>query len=324
MTELLSAAQMRAIEQAAIEGGEVTGLELMERAGQGVVEAIFQQWPKLALEAHRAIVLCGPGNNGGDGLVVARLLKEQAWEVDVFIYGNAENLPPDAKTNYEKWQSLRDAQPWDDAAIEDRLDESAHDIVVDALFGTGLTRGMPEDTARIWHAFMPRVFSQAAEDRPKYVAIDIASGLCSDSGRNLQGALPSDLSVSFHRAKIGHYLMPMGPPAGGALWSGNVVVKDIGLQSDPGNEMVHLAAPNVELLRKRTSQHKYEHGHALILSGGPGKTGAARLAARGALRIGAGLVTIGCPMTALSEVAAQTTAIMCRPFDGAPGLTEHL
>ncbi|MDP5086431.1 MAG: bifunctional ADP-dependent NAD(P)H-hydrate dehydratase/NAD(P)H-hydrate epimerase, partial [Yoonia sp.] len=123
MTELLTAAQMRAIEHAAIASGAVTGLELMERAGRGVVEAIFAQWPELAPDAGlaggqppdprdisaqkkerlRAVVLCGPGNNGGDGFVVARLLKEAGWDVEVFLYGEAERLPPDAKVNYERW-----------------------------------------------------------------------------------------------------------------------------------------------------------------------------------------------------------------------------
>ena len=85
MTELLTAAQMRAIEQAAIASGEVTGLELMERAGRGVVEAIFEEWPELKATSYRAVVLCGPGNNGGDGFVVARLLKDWGWEVEVFL-----------------------------------------------------------------------------------------------------------------------------------------------------------------------------------------------------------------------------------------------
>ena len=94
MTELLTAAQMRAIEAAAIASGEVTGLELMERAGRGVVEAIFEEWPELAQTSHRAVVLCGPGNNGGDGFVVARLLKQWGWEVEVFLYGDPADNPP--------------------------------------------------------------------------------------------------------------------------------------------------------------------------------------------------------------------------------------
>ena len=96
MTELLTAAQMRAIERAAIESGEVTGLELMERAGRGVVEAIFAEWPELKAEPQRAVVLCGPGNNGGDGFVVARLLKERGWEVLVRFLGARDRQPPDA------------------------------------------------------------------------------------------------------------------------------------------------------------------------------------------------------------------------------------
>ena len=323
MTELLTAAQMRAIETAAIESGEVTGLELMERAGRGVVEAIFEEWPELAKTSHRAVVLCGPGNNGGDGFVVARLLKEWGWEVEVFLYGDPEKLPPDAKVNHDRWAALGDTQGWDDDAIEDRLDACAHDLVVDGLFGTGLTRAMPNDMERTWHAFMPRVFSTPQSERPKYVAIDIPSGLCSDSGRNLEGAFPTDLTVSFHRAKIGHHLSPAGRPEGGSLWCGKLVVKDIGLASMPSNGTVRLAGPSPDL-RKFHNRHKYTHGHALILTGGPGRTGAARLAARGALRIGAGLVTLACPQQALWEVATSITAIMCQTLDGAPGLAEML
>ncbi|MEO0655524.1 MAG: NAD(P)H-hydrate epimerase, partial [Pseudomonadota bacterium] len=103
MTELLTAEQMRAIEQAAIESGEVTGLELMERAGRGVVEAIFEEWPELAATSHRAVVLCGPGNNGGDGYVVARLLAERGWTVDLFAYGEPGRQGPDAAEARRRW-----------------------------------------------------------------------------------------------------------------------------------------------------------------------------------------------------------------------------
>ncbi|MEL7000410.1 MAG: NAD(P)H-hydrate epimerase, partial [Pseudomonadota bacterium] len=104
MTELLTAAQMRAVEQAAIDSGEVTGLELMERAGRGVVEAILEWGPELATAPHRAVVLCGPGNNGGDGFVVARLLKQRGWEVEVFLYGDEDKLPRDAAENARLWR----------------------------------------------------------------------------------------------------------------------------------------------------------------------------------------------------------------------------
>ena len=128
MTELVTAAQMRAIEQAAIEAGEVTGLQLMERAGLGVVEAIFEEWPELMgrgaspsrspgyfepdeKDPLRAVVLCGPGNNGGDGFVVARLLKERGWDVEVFLYGEVDKLPPDAKVNCERWGEMGEVIP---------------------------------------------------------------------------------------------------------------------------------------------------------------------------------------------------------------------
>ncbi len=322
--ELLTAAQMRAIEQAAIESGEVTGLELMERAGRGVVDAIFEEWPELAKTVHRAVVLCGPGNNGGDGFVVARLLKEWGWDVEVFLYGDAEKLPPDARVNCELWTKLGKVQAWNDNLIEDLLDGGSHDLVVDALFGTGLVRPMPNDTARTWHGFVPRVASEIPSDRAKYVAVDIPSGLCSDSGRNLEGAFPTDLTVSFHQLKLGHVLSPAGPPEGGTLWCGKVVTKDIGLTSSPGVGIASTATSHKSWLSKCGNQHKYSHGHALFLAGGPGKTGAARLAARGALRIGAGLVTLACPQKAITEVAQQVTAIMCRPLDGVPGLREML
>ena len=161
----------------------------------------------------------------------------------------------------------------------------------------------------------------------KVVAIDIPSGLCSDSGRYLvplqenprHEDIRAHLTVSFHTLKAGH-MLASGPEA-----CGKVVVKDIGLSQEKSNNIISLVgAPNALSRLKKAASHKYGHGHALVLSGGSGKTGAARLAARGALRIGAGLVTVGCPHQALSEVASQVTAIMCKPLDGAPGLREVL
>ncbi|WP_366140607.1 NAD(P)H-hydrate epimerase [uncultured Tateyamaria sp.] len=235
MTELLTAAQMRAIEQAAIESGAVTGLELMERAGQGVVEAVFEEWPELSEGAHRAVVLCGPGNNGGDGFVVARLLHARGWDVQVFLYGDADKLPPDAKTNYERWREAGDVAP---VSGLDDVSSRSPELVVDGLFGTGLTRpvedlcdlflDLNEETLRA-HRF------QFANCR--LTSVDIPSGLCSDSGRVLgpshwtEGAqwwrpthLQSQLTVTFHRMKVGHML------AEGLHACGKVVVKDIGLE----------------------------------------------------------------------------------------------
>ncbi|WP_306043908.1 NAD(P)H-hydrate dehydratase [Mameliella sp. MMSF_3455] len=317
MTELLTAEQMRKIEQAAIDNGAVTGLELMERAGAGVVEAIVEEWPDLGQGAHRAIVLCGPGNNGGDGFVIARLLHGRGWDVEVFLYGNADRLPPDAKANCARWGKLGAVSPWDAFRVE----ETAADLVIDAVFGTGLTRPVPDEVGR-------ELVKAAAKDKSKarVVAVDMPSGLCADSGKVVGGGdgAFSDLVVSFHSAKIGHYLN------GSYQRCKSLVVKDIGLDHVPDESQVHLvdmgrhSHGDVSALSKRMVDHKYSHGHALILSGGFGKTGAARLAARGALRVGSGLVTLGVPGAAQMEVASQITALMLARVEDGDGLAEVL
>ena len=144
MTELLTAAQMRAIERAAIESGEVTGLELMERAGRGTVEAILEEWPELREGERRAVVLCGPGNNGGDGFVVARLLRERGWAVEVFLLGDPDKLPPDAWVNHERWSAGGgEVLPLDETAVSamyrGRRRRGGRDVR-----RLGLTRAVPE------------------------------------------------------------------------------------------------------------------------------------------------------------------------------------
>ena len=312
MGETITSDEMRALERAAMERGSVTGLELMERAGQGVVEAIAANCP----DARRAVVLCGPGNNGGDGFVVARLLKERGWEVEVFLYGDAENLPPDAKVNYERWTAVGEVQD----AKSVLPDCSKTDLCLDAMFGTGLTRTLSNELCGIGEAAFD------SRGNTQFVAVDILSGVCADSGKALgDSLLPAllpyaDLTVTFHRAKLGHVL------AGGANHAGQRLRQvDIGI-AGPGpyldTQIVRLVeAPKTVVKR---GDHKFTHGHALVLSGPPGAGGAARLAARGALRIGAGLVTLGCPLRAVDEHAHHLNAIMVKPIDGAPGLREAL
>ncbi|MGJ8587976.1 MAG: NAD(P)H-hydrate dehydratase [Yoonia sp.] len=351
MTELLTAAQMRAIEQAAIASGEVTGLELMERAGRGVVEAIFAEWPDLAPswepapkppeftgqddKGHRAVVLCGPGNNGGDGFVVARLLKEAGWEVEVFLYGDAAKLPPDARVNYERWAEIGGVQSFefgDDVMGPDDLT-----LVVDAFFGTGLVRPV-EGFGSLFLSFAEERASRFPYT--KIVSVDLPSAVCADSGRPIVlesfvglpeiAAFPvthAHLTVTFHKAKRGHYL------SDGPICCGRLRVVDIGLddfdqrvnvgQQKPALISKHERWPQYPSLPKKQG-HKYSYGHALILSGGVGKGGAARLAARGALRVGAGAVTLGCPPAALIENAAQLNAIMLRAVKGVDGLDDAL
>jgi len=315
---------MRAVEAAAIESGAATGRALMERAGRGVVQAVFDAWPQLQLTSYRAVILCGPGNNGGDDFVVARLLHGWGWDVDVYLYGASDKLPPDAKANHDRWAAIGSVAAWDDAAIADVVAEGDHALILDALFGTGLVRPMPQDTARSAQSVAQQVQAANPARRAKFVAVDIPSGLCSDSGQNLGGAFPADLSVSFHAAKLGHFLLPKGPSEGGAAMCGKVVIADIGIARTTDAARVQLATGQGAAPRKGAGGHKYAHGHALILSGGMGRSGAARLAARGALRIGAGVVTVGAPKGAMAECAGQLTAIMLRQVDGAADLQAML
>ncbi len=335
MTELLTAAQMRAVETAAIAAGEASALDLMERAGRGVVEAIFEEWPAMAETARCALVLCGPGNNGGDGFVVARLLKRRGWNVGVFLYGDAGKLPPDARTNYDRWCELGPVYDMLAPVPDDLFPITQREggVLVDAIFGTGLSRPLAHDlrlrlsdfTSRVPYCFL----------RP--VAVDVPSGVCADSGRALVDAsgigvsIACELTVTFHRPKIGHYLNSAIPA---------LSVKPIGLErffeqmdysemsDDPDDEvspvdLVHGANALISKA-KMGGQHKYSHGHALIVSGPSGKTGAARLAARGALRIGTGLVTVASPPDAVMENAAHLTAVMLEPVADAVALAAIL
>ncbi|MEO1315623.1 MAG: NAD(P)H-hydrate dehydratase [Pseudomonadota bacterium] len=313
MTELLTADQMRAIEEAAIEAGEVTGLELMERAGQGVVDAIMEWRPELAVpredgRPHRAAILCGPGNNGGDGFVVARLLKERGWEVRVFLFGDYRSLPPDAAVNRLRWLQFGKIEEFSVAAYDAAV---RSDLCVDALFGAGLKRPLVDVIAEVAEEFRQCAGTQFD------VAVDAPSGVCLDSGRVLDRSFFAELTVTFHRPKIGHHLGAHGR-------CGEIVCVDIGLAEPTATiEKVHLAhlvsggttTPSTHKL----VGHKYDHGHALVLSGGVGRGGAARLAARGALRVGAGLVTVGCPPSALMENASRLDAVMVRAMNGAEG-----
>lgn len=351
MTELLTSAQMRAIEQAAIASGQVTGLELMERAGAGVVEAILTEWPAYRAAPQSVSILCGPGNNGGDGFVIARLLQDLGWRVVVWFYGDTGKLPPDARVNHDRWAALGDSLDLDETAFR-RAPPT--ELYVDALLGTGLTRPVEGKLGE----FLRHLAGSGGDYgyyQPRMVAVDVPSGLCADSGKVLGWPDPSPgtsaapfarLTVTFETPKPGHFL------ADGPTLCGKLVVKDIGLQSararrinfdtsrfeEPASQRPVLLSLCPALrdgpverhnrfpprVRPKFSGHKYSHGHVLVLTGGQGKTGAARLAARGALRIGAGLVTLGVPQNAVPEVAAQITGLMLTPVTTTDDLKQVL
>ncbi len=236
MEETVTTAQMRAIEAAAIAAGVATGLELMERAGAGVVAAILAEWPELAGHPGRAVVLCGPGNNGGDGFVVARLLHGRGWQVTLWLYGDPGRLPPDARANCDRWRELGALRHlprpvvarwfFDYLPAADGLGPG--DLAVDALFGIGLARPAT-DVARLFQRYSP------PDRRWRTVAVDVPSGIDADTGLPptdpagvpapglIPPAFDADLTVTFHAAKRGHRAGAGRPPFG------RVVVVDIGL-----------------------------------------------------------------------------------------------
>lgn len=338
MTELLTAAQMRALEAEAIASSAASGLVLMERAGEGVVKAILETWPEFGAQSGRALVLCGPGNNGGDGAVIARLLQARGWDIDLFLFGQIGKLPADAAENMRLWAGIGDITAWNADKI---LSGPRPDMIIDAVFGIGLTRPLPQEVA--WVLDQGRKVSWKKCNKIKTVAVDCPSGLNLDTGLfPFTGDLddpnfdpwpktlnPADLTVTFHSPKPGHYLNA-GPIVCRAL-----AVVDIGLTGDAlervtirqppdperarlvegrflGRDLPHRIWPLGAISKANVEGHKFDHGHVIVFAGGVGRGGAGRLAARAALRVGAGLVTVFCPPAALQENAARLDAIMLR------------
>ncbi|WP_298836439.1 NAD(P)H-hydrate dehydratase [uncultured Roseobacter sp.] len=337
MTELLTAEQMRNLEQQAIADGVASGLDLMERAGQGVVDAMMSKWPEWADKPRRALVLCGPGNNGGDGFVIARLLAARGWDCDLYLFGTADRLPADARTNHDRWCGQGAVNAWSPADI---TAGPAPDVIIDAVFGIGLTRALPDDVAAVLGHNARDAWAKA-----RRIAVDCPSGLNLDTGEIPSApdreqadscVSPADLTVTFHTPRPGHYLA-MGPAI-----CRDLVVADIGLRGDgmartiigqpPDAERLrltdqrHFGADGLTALRpsfwpgsfipkNRGGDHKYDFGHVIVFAGGVGRGGAGRLAARAALRAGAGLVTLVCPKAALQENAMRLDAVMLRSLD---------
>ncbi|HUZ66969.1 MAG TPA: NAD(P)H-hydrate epimerase, partial [Beijerinckiaceae bacterium] len=290
---LLTSAQMGEADRLTIAAG-TPGRILMARAGAAVAQAAL----RLIGRPGRVAVLCGPGNNGGDGFVAARLLREAGWAVDLALLGASRDLRGDAVSAAAGWS----APP----LSPDALSLEGCDLVIDALFGAGLAR--PLEGAALALVARANAWSRAS-GRP-ILAVDIASGIDGDSGSLRGGAIKAAATVTFFRLKPGHLLLP------GRSQCGRVELAQIGISDEALAAIGPRAFANGpalwrRLLRKPSvAGYKYTRGHAVVVSGGALHTGAARLAARGALRAGAGLVTIASPADALPVHAAHLTAIM--------------
>ena len=291
--DVLTVAEMYRADAGAAARGVAT-LDLMERAGAAVADALQARWP-----AGRALVLCGPGNNGGDGFVAARLLREAGRDVTLALLGDTEKLAGDAAVNAKRW-SDDCGQPAHPPAV-DLLDNA--DIVVDALFGAGLARPVEGVVREVIEAI-------GARDLP-CLAVDVPSGVDGDTGAVMGAAPRAGLTVTFFRRKPGHLLYP------GLGLCGEVRVADIGIPEAVLDEIAPRQFHNQPDLWRDSfptlaaDGHKYSRGHAVV-AGGAELTGAARLASHAALRAGAGLVSIASPSAAVATYRAGRPSIMVR------------
>ena len=274
--EILTVEEMAQADAGAVASG-VPSLTLMEAAGEGVVREIRKRWTRRSV-----LVLAGPGNNGGDGFVIARRLKALNWPVRVQLCNGASPLKGDAKQNADLWDGPVDA--FGDSFLEDA------ELIIDAVFGAGLKRDVSEAVAA--------VLQKAQNSGAPIVAVDMPSGVDGNTGEVRGHASPAVLTVTFFRKKPGHLILP------GRGLCGEIVVKDIGIPPALLNKIAPLTVENgpgvwsAKVPKPDLATHKYARGHLLIL-GGDKMTGAAQLAAGAARRVGAGLVSIATPPEAL-------------------------
>ncbi len=303
MLELLTADEMRRAEKITIESG-TPSLTLMENAGRGVTEEVVRRFPR----GSRVLVLCGPGSNGGDGFVCARTLRERGYQVRLALLCKPEELPPDPREMARRW----------DETIEPfgpRLLEGA-EVIVDALWGSGLKGPV--------NGVVGQVIEEVTERNLPVVAVDVPTGIDCTYG-NVHGiAFHAVSTVTFFRRKTGHVLLP------GKRYCGDVRAVDIGIATSVLADVApqtFLNEPDFWLRyypRLDPDGHKYDRGHAVVVSGPMESTGASRLGARAALRVGAGLVSLATSKAAFYINAAQLTSIMISAHDGPAELAEIL
>ncbi|AEC19499.1 carbohydrate kinase, YjeF-like protein [Pusillimonas sp. T7-7] len=298
---LLTTTQMAQADQAAIQSG-ISGIALMEAAGAAVADAVNSRWGRRPVT-----ILCGPGNNGGDGFVAARHLRDAGWPVRLGLLGGKALLSGDAAHHAQLWGD--EVQPLTPALLD------GAGLVIDALFGAGLSRPLSGAAATTVAALI--------ECGLPVCAVDVPSGLDGNTGQVLGLAAPASLTVTFFRKKPAHVLFP------GRQLCGDVQVADIGIldsvldslplatfQNGPGLWLSRYPWPALE-------GHKYQRGHALVV-GGRLMTGAARLAAMACARVGAGLVSIAAPAAVWPVYASNMTSIMVHLLRESGALDEIL
>ena len=301
LPELLTPAEMGEADRLTIASG-TPGILLMERAGLAVAD----EAARLTRSRERIVVICGPGNNGGDGFIAARILSRRGYPVELGLLGRREALAGDAAIAASRFEGrVR-------AAAELALDGAG--CVIDALFGAGLARDIEGEARTI----VERI-NAFARGGGRVVAVDVPSGVDGETGKVRGVAVEAAASVTFFRLKPGHLLEP------GRSLCGAIRLADIGTPASVLRRIGPKAFVNGPALwrealrRPGAMSHKYERGAVLVLSGPAHQTGAARLAARAALRAGAGIVALASPLDAVAVNAAHLTAIMVAPYSGVRG-----
>ena len=301
--ELLTSDEMARADRLAVERG-VASLTLMENAGKAVAQAAADR----VRPGETILVACGPGNNGGDGFVAARVLRQRGYRVRVGLLGARERLKGDAAEMATRWGEA--IEPLTPATV------AGADAIVDALFGAGLSRPLEGTASDV-------VTAINAARRP-VVAVDVPSGLDGNTGGSEGPVVEAHATVTFMRLKPGHLLLP------GRRLCGEVRLADIGIPEDVLDSVKPRTFANRPALwldhfpRPRLDGHKYDRGHAVVVSGPAESTGAARLGARGALRVGAGLVTLVGAAAATAVNATHLTAVMVKALGDDGALAEFL
>ena len=301
--ELLTPEEMAEADRLAIEAGPFDGMGLMRRAGAAAAAVVLERYPAAA----RVHVLCGPGNNGGDGYVVARLLHESGVAVSVWADG-----PPRAGSD----AALAAAECPVATKPMSGFKPEPGSLIVDALFGAGLSKPVGGEAAR--------AIALCGQANVPVVAIDLPSGISGETGKVLGTAFRADTTVTFFRKKPGHLLYP------GREHCGETILAQIGISPDVLDSIRPSCFENSPALwmpafpRPATDTHKYARGHVGVFSGGPSSTGAARLSAMAAARAGAGAVTMLSPANALQVNAAHLTSTILRKAESPEEIAEFL